>query len=78
MTTVALFHFPGVILWETRVSWEITSQLVGGGQTAAGVSPVTRIDGGGAWKMTMEEVNLAHRRRPARVAVGVSDLRRRV
>jgi hypothetical protein len=59
MTTVALFHFPGVILWETRVSWEITSQLVGGGQTAAGVSPVTRIDGGGAWKMTMEEIPLA-------------------
>lgn len=58
MTTVALFHFPINILWEAQVSWEITSQMVGSGQTASGVSPTTRIDGGGAWKLTLSEVNL--------------------
>lgn len=58
MTTVALFHFPIVVLWEARVMWELTSQLVGSGQTASGVSPKARIDGGGAWKASLSEINL--------------------
>lgn len=50
--------FPGSLAREQSVLWELTGTTISGGQTASGIMPVTRIDGGGLWKATLADVFL--------------------
>jgi hypothetical protein len=49
----ALRQYPDALLTFVKLSWELMGMTVGSGQTASGVMPVARIDGGGLWKATL-------------------------
>src|SRR5581483_2155311 len=75
MTDVTLPHFPGDLLREANLLWEIQGTVLSGGQTATGAMPITRLDGGGLWKCTLGQVGLwdADRRRSWRALTAICD-----
>lgn len=50
--------FPVVLQRENAILWELTGTTISAGQTASGVMPITRMDGGGLWKATLADVPL--------------------
>lgn len=55
---MALPIFPHNLMRENAILFELMGQVITVGQTASGVMPVTRMDGGGIWKATLSEVPL--------------------
>lgn len=53
---VSLIHYPLDLLFEERLSWEISGSVLSGGQTAGGVFQLARLDGGGFWKALMSDI----------------------
>jgi hypothetical protein len=54
--TEILRYFPEALLGPAKLSWELGGAAISGGQTASGIMPVSRLDGGGLWKVTMTGV----------------------
>lgn len=54
----ALPHFPISLLRENGVLFELMGMVIQGGQSASGLMPATRLDGGGNWKATLSDVSL--------------------
>lgn len=55
---MALKTFPVILQRENAILWELTGTTISGGQTASGVMPMARLDGGGLWKATLSNVAL--------------------
>src|SRR5262245_58327413 len=53
--------FPVELQRENSILWELTGTTISGGQTASGIIPLTRLDGGGLWKATLADVPLVTR-----------------
>jgi hypothetical protein len=51
-----LRHYPAALLGFAKLSWELMGMTISPGQTASGVMPVARIDGGGIWKAMFGDV----------------------
>jgi hypothetical protein len=58
---MALKTFPTILARENAILWELTGSTISGGQTAGGVVPMTRMDGGGLWKAKLSDVPLVTR-----------------
>lgn len=52
----ALPHYPSLLQRERALLFELMGQTVAGGQTGTGLMPLARLDGGGLWKATMNDV----------------------
>jgi hypothetical protein len=52
----ALPHYPGLLQRERALLFELMGMTVAGGQTGTGLMPLARLDGGGLWKATMNDV----------------------
>jgi hypothetical protein len=48
--------FPATIARENSAMFELTGMTISSGQTASGVMPLARMDGGGLWKATFSDV----------------------
>lgn len=70
-----LRHYPAALLPPGKMLWEPMGMTVGSGQTASGVMPVARIDGGGIWKATFTDVAAftADKRRAFRAFSAIAD-----
>lgn len=51
-------HFPPSLLREEALLWELKGVTVGGGESAGGQEALTRLDGGGLWKASLNGVAL--------------------
>lgn len=73
--TETLRHYPASLLPPGKLMWEISGMTIGSGQTASGVMPVARIDGGGIWKATFTDVGVAtaDKRRAFRAMSAIAD-----
>lgn len=73
--TEPLRYYPADLLGFEKVLWELSGMTLSGGQTASGVMPVARIDGGGLWKSTLTAVGVytADRRRAFRAFSAIAD-----
>lgn len=50
--------FPHNLMRENAILFELVAQVISAGQTASGVIPLARTDGGGIWKATLSDVPL--------------------
>jgi hypothetical protein len=55
---MALKTWPIELQREQSILWELTGTTISGGQTSSGIMPMTRLDGGGLWKATLNDVSL--------------------
>lgn len=67
--------FPIALFREANLTWELSGVAIGGGQSASGVSAVTRLDGGGLWQAKFAEIWLytAAKRRGWRALSAIAD-----
>jgi hypothetical protein len=50
--------FPATIARENSILFELTASTITAGQTASGIIPLTRMDGGGLWKASFNDVSI--------------------
>jgi hypothetical protein len=55
----SLLHFPEFLMRDRRLTWELTAPAMSGGRTLSGVAPAARLDGGGLWMCTMQDVQVS-------------------
>lgn len=58
-TTPFLLTWPRMLMRDRMWQWELTARTITGGKTFSGAVPMARLDGGGLWTCTLQDVQVS-------------------
>lgn len=58
-TAPFLLTWPRALMRDRMWQWELVARTIGGGKTLGGAMPLARLDGGGLWSCSMQDVQVS-------------------